>query len=74
MERFFKTPTVLQFVERIYMQVIQVHETGGMSCTYYIPTNVSSEFIDDLIFRLNDLLLDADVIDYKNNVIMIDWS
>ena len=56
------------------MQVIQVHETGGMSCTYYIPTNVSSEFIDDLIFRLNDLLLDADVIDYKNNVIMIDWS
>jgi|LakMenEpi03Aug12_release.lakeMendotaPanAssembly.Ray.scaffolds.fasta_scaffold6439296_1 hypothetical protein len=74
MDKFFKRPSVELIVQQIYSYVIQTHETGGSSCRYELPKYVSTAFIDEIICRLNDLLLDADVIDHKNNIIMIDWS
>lgn len=75
MEKFFKKPTVDDIVTAIYRQVIFVHETGGSECNYKISKWMSTSFIDEVIERLNDLLLDADIIEYDNaGYLRIDWS
>lgn len=73
MERFFKKPTVEQTVDYIHTQIIQTHETGGKTYSYD-TTGLSLSFINDVIDRLSEKLLDVDVIEVYNNSILIDWS
>lgn len=74
MESFFAKPTPQTVVEYIYSQVIFVHETGGKSYKYPVLGTLSISFINDVIDRLCDYVHDADMIEYRNDHIAIDWS
>ena len=74
MENFFGKPTPAKVAEHIYIQVIQVHETGGRSYRYPISANLSISFVNDVIDRLGGYLLDVETIQLINGYIVIDWS
>jgi hypothetical protein len=74
MEFFFSKPTPEKIAEHIYCQVIATHETGGREYRYKIPHGMSLSFVNDVIDRLGEFLLDVDVIEYDMGYIVIDWS
>jgi hypothetical protein len=74
MEFFFAKPTPEKIAEQIYIQVIATHETGGREYRYKIPQGMSISFVNDVIDRLGEYLLDVDVIEYDMGYIVIDWS
>ena len=74
MERFFAKPTPEKVAEHIYHQVIATHETGGREYRYKIPAGLSISFVNDVIDRLSEYLLDVDVIELNSGYIVIDWS
>ena len=74
MQAFFAKPTPEKVAEHIYHQVIATHETGGREYRYQISPSLSISFVNDVIDRLGDYLLDVDVIELHNGYIIIDWS
>lgn len=74
MERFFKEPTPKYLARHIYNQMIFVHETGGRSYYYRIPQGLPISTINETIDLLAEVLLDADVLQYENGCIIVDWS
>lgn len=74
MENFFAKPTPEKIAEQIYIQVIATHETGGREYRYQVPSGMSISFVNDVINRLSEYLLDVDIIEYDMGCIIIDWS
>jgi len=74
MERYLKVPNPDYIAKAIYDQVIHIHETGGRGYYYKIPYGLSVTRINEIIERLGELLLDADVIELCNGYIIVDWS
>jgi hypothetical protein len=74
MEHFFGKPTPQKIAEYIHHQVLAVHETGGRGYRYLIPAGLSISFVNDVIDRLSEYLLDAEVIELNSGYIVIDWS
>lgn len=74
MEFFFAKPTPEKIAEHIYCQVIATHECGGREYRYKIPQGMSISFVNDVIDRLSEYLLDVDVIELNSGYIVIDWS
>ena len=74
MQSFFAKPTPQKIAEHIYHQVIAAHETGGREYRYPIPAGLSISFINEVIDRLGEYLLDVDIIEYDMGYIVIDWS
>lgn len=73
MERFFAKPTPTIVAEKIYNQIIHVHESGGRSYRYPV-SNFSISFINEVIDRLCDYVHDAEVIELNHGYITIEWS
>lgn len=73
METFFAKPTPKKVAERIYNEVILVHETGGRSYRYPV-SNFSISFINEVIDRLSEYVHDADVVELEYGYIVIEWS
>ena len=74
MQNFFAKPTPRKITEYIYSCVIMTHETGGTDFRYTIPPEFSISFINEVIERLGEYLLDVDVIELNNGYIVVDWS
>lgn len=74
MEQFFAKPTPERIADYIHRQVLTIHETGGRNYRYLIPDGLSISFINDVIDRLSERFLDADVIELNSGYIIIDWS
>jgi hypothetical protein len=74
MQSFFTKPTPQDVSSYIYNQVIARHEIGGKSYVYKIPNGMSISFVNEVIERLGEYLLDVDVIELSGGCIMIDWS
>ncbi len=74
MQTFFAKPTPQKIAEHIYHHVIAVHETGGREYRYKIPPGLSISFVNEVIERLGEFLLDVDVIEIVHGCIVIDWS
>lgn len=74
MEFFFAKPTPEKIAEHIYCQVIATHESGGREYRYKIPQGMSISFVNDVIDRLSEYLLDVDLIELNCGYIVIDWS
>ncbi len=74
MQTFFAKPTPEKLAEHIYHLVISTHETGGREVRYTVPRGLSISFVNEVIDRLGEFLLDVDVIEYEMGQIVIDWS
>lgn len=74
MEKYFKIPTVEYIVDFIYDRAVESYEYGERGYQYKMPYGLSSSFINDVVDRLGERMLDIDVIEYNNNYIVIDWS
>jgi hypothetical protein len=74
MERFFARPTPEKTADYIYCQIIATHESGGRGYRYLIPQGMSISFVNQVIDRLSELLLDVDIIELNNGYIVVDWS
>lgn len=74
MQSFFTKPTSQDVAGYIYHQVIAAHETGGRRYIYRIPNGMSISFVNEVIERLGEYLLDVDVIELSGGCIIIDWS
>jgi hypothetical protein len=73
MENFFAKPTPKKVAEKIYNEVILVHETGGRFYRYPV-SNFSISFINEVIDRLSEYVHDADVLELEYGYIVIEWS
>lgn len=73
MERFFAKPTSKMVAEKIYNDIIHVHETGGRFYRYPV-SNFSISFINEVIDRLCDYIHDADMIELIRGYIVVEWS
>jgi hypothetical protein len=74
MQHYFKIPTSESISRQIYNDIIHVHETGGKFYSFKIPHGLPISFINDVIDKLANLLLEADIIELVNGHIVIDWA
>lgn len=74
MQNFFAKPTPEKIAYYIYSCVISAHESGSSEYRYNIPPEFSISFINEVIERLGEFLLDVDVIELNNGYILVDWS
>jgi hypothetical protein len=74
MQNFFAIPTPEKIATYIYCNIIATHETGGREYRYKIPQGMSPSFVNQVVDRLSEFLLDVDVIEVRHGFIVIDWS
>jgi len=74
MQAFFAKPTPQKLAEHIYHEVLAAHEIGKREYRYPIPASLSISFVNEVIERLGEYLLDVDVIELNYGYIIIDWS
>ena len=74
MQTFFVKPNPYRVAEHIYCNVIFVCETGGRSYKYKFPDGLSISFMNEVIDKLSEYLLDVDIIELNNGYVLIDWS
>ena len=74
MDGYFAKPTPQKIANYIHNQIILTHETGGRGYAYQIPHMFPLSFVNEVIERLGEFLLDVDVIELNNGYIVIDWS
>ena len=74
MQRVFARPTPERIADYIYGQVVTTHESGGREYRYPVPQGMSISFVNEVIDRLGEMLLDVDIIELNHGYIVIDWS
>lgn len=73
MDSFFAKPTPKIIAEKIYNEVIHIHETGGRFYRFPV-SNFSTSFVNEVIDRLCEYIHDAEIIELHRGYIVIEWS